>query len=145
MYDILTLEPEDKVVIRAVNALIAGRTTLTHPAGNYRLLTPGGTHVEGDGGSGVEILVIVGHGSADALSGCASWPKYREHFEDEVDWDHKSVVYLAACSLSGDGGRAFEHGHFAAGVRKGFPRRVTVWASSTAVRGGDLTGDWEKL
>ena len=145
MYDILTLEPDDDVVMRAIKAVIAGRATIGGPEGDYRLLTPGDTWVEGDGGTGVEVLVIVGHGNANKLSGCGKWTLFREHFDGRVDWNHKTEVYLAACSTAGEGGSAFVHGHFAGGVRAAFPTRVRVWASTTAVRGRDLTGDWVQL
>lgn len=144
MYDIVTLEPEDPVVMVAVNAIIAGKGAIASPNGNYRLFAPGDKRVEGDGGAARHTLVVVAHGNANKLSGKNSWAAFREEVGETVDWSNVDTVYLAACSAAGENGRAFLTGNIANEVKRAFPR-ATVWASSSNVSNVTQSGDWQKL
>lgn len=147
MYDIVTIEPEDRVVQTAYNNVIGGHLgVLPNPNGNYRLVVPGAVHTQGNGGTGSAVLVVVGHGSANSLSGAANWAAYVEEVgRDRVNWGEKTSVYLLACSTAAPDGNAFLHGNFAGSVRHAFGNNVTVWAASTAVGAGTLSGDWVRL
>ncbi|WP_020476486.1 hypothetical protein [Zavarzinella formosa] len=144
MYDIVTLEPEDKVVMAAVNAIIAGNGAIPGPNGNYRFIAPGGTKVAGDGGAKNAVLVVVAHGSPDTLSSCKTWPLYKSDVTEAVDWAGKTTVFLAACSTAGTDGGKFLHGNIANQVKADFPK-ATVWASDCDVTAGTQAGNWHKL
>lgn len=144
MFDIVTLEPEDGVVMSAINAIVDGQGAIPGPKRNYRLVVPGALRVEGNGGTGSSVLVVVGHASANVLSGCKSWAAFRQDVGDVVPWAEKTSVYLAACSTAGDDGRQFLHGNIANEVKAAFPN-ATVWASSSNVSAGTQSGDWQKL
>jgi hypothetical protein len=141
MFYIVTTEPEDRVVMNAVNAIRDGEGAIPGPNGNYKFVVPSATNTTGDGGTGSSTLVIVGHASADSLSGYTTWREYREDIGDRVDWDEPTRVYIAACSTAGEGSK-FLHGSIAREIAKAFPK-ATVWASSTNVSSRTLAGDWE--
>jgi len=146
MYDIVTMEPADPVVQLAYNNVIGGHLgVLPNPNGNYRFVAPGADHTQGNGGAGT-ILAIVGHGSANSLSGCANWAAYADDVgHARVNWGEKTSVYLLACSTAAPDGNAFLHGNFAGSVRQAFGHNVTVWAASTPVGAGTLAADWVRL
>jgi len=143
-YDIVTLEPEDPVVMNAVNAIIKGTGAIPGPNGNYRFIAGNAVHVEGDGGANSQVLVVVAHGNANSLSGYSSWADFRNSVSVNVDWANKTTVYLAACSTAGEDGAQFLHGNIANEVKAAFPN-ATVWASSSNVGSGTQSGDWHKL
>jgi hypothetical protein len=142
MFYIVTTEADDRVVENAVNAIRSGEGAIPGPNGNYKFVTPSATHTEGDGGTSSSTLVIVGHASANALSRCATWGRYREEIGERVDWREPTRVYIAACSTAGEGGRKFLHGSIASEIAKSFPA-ATVWASSTNVGSRTQAGDWQ--
>lgn len=144
MYDIITTEDYDETVMLAVNAIIKGVGVVPSTGGNYVFRTPSAARTAGNGGKNTDILVVVGHGSADSLSGMKNWKAYQSEFPNSgISWDTKTAVYVVACSTSGSG-NAFLHGNFARTVKAAFPR-ATVWASSSPVNALHLTGNWEKI
>ncbi len=147
MYDIVTLEPGDPVVMTAVNAIRVGQGAIPGPNGQYRLIVPGGVPFqEGNGGVNSHVLVVVAHGNANSLSGRPTWAQFRNDVgHDAVDWGNKTQVYIAACSAAQGGGQAFLHGNIANEVRAFFPPNVTVWASSNNVDANTQNGDWQQL
>jgi len=144
MYDIATLELDDGIVMVAVNAIINGQTFVPGPGGNYRLFAVNDKKVIGDGGANRHVLVIVGHGGANELSGCRTWTEFRQSVTGGVDWSNAATVYVAACSTLGEDGTQFLHGSIANDIKAAFPG-ATVWASTSNVRAGDLAGNWERL
>lgn len=151
MYDIITTTPEDQVVKVAINTIVEGKVGIVPPpAGNYILTVGHNTpHKEGNGGEHQKILVIVGHGSPTGLSGIKTWSLYKEEFSS-INWKEKSSVYVLACSTAGDPDpkkdTPFLYQHFAEQVKKDKDlHQATVWASSSAVHGGALTGEWQKI
>ncbi len=145
MYDIVTLEPEDPVVMTAVNAIRTGQGAIPGPNGNYRFIVPGDVHVEGNGGVNSHVLVVVAHGNANSLSGRPTWAQYRGDVgHGAVNWGNKTHVYIAACSVAQGGGQAFLHGNIANEVAAFFPN-ATVWASSSNVSANTQNGDWHIL
>lgn len=144
MFDIVTLEPEDAIVMTAINAIVNGKGAIPSPSGNYRLVVPGDLQVEGDGGTGSKVLVVVAHGSVNSLSGYPTWAAFRDEVGNRVPWTEKTTVYLAACSNAGEDGTQFLHGSIANEVKAAFPG-ATVWASSSDVSADTQSGDWHKL
>ena len=146
MYDIVTLEPGDPVVMIAINAIVAGQGAIAGPNGHYRVIMPGNVHVEGDGGVNSHVLVVVAHGNANSLSGRPTWAQFLDDVgHDAVNWGNKTHVYIAACSAAQGGGQAFLHGNIANEVRAFFPPNATVWASSSNVSAITQDGDWQQL
>jgi hypothetical protein len=141
VYDIVTTEPEDRVVMIAVNAIVRGEGAIPGPNGNYRFVVPGDIKVEGDGGTNNSTLVVVAHGSAQSLGGRQTWRSFRETLGDNISWTDAKKVYLAACSTAGEDPSRFLHGSIAAEVKAAFPL-ATVWASSTNVDSRTQSGDW---
>ncbi len=145
MYDIVTLEPDDTVVMDAVNAIIAGKGAIPGPNGNYQFIAPNDKYRKGDGGRKSQVLVVVAHANPDSLSGCRSWAEFQESVgRDAVEWAQKTTVYLAACSTANEDGTKFLYGNIAREVKKAFPN-ATVWASSSNVGSKTQSGDWQKL
>ena len=145
MYDIVTLEPEDPVVMTAVNAIRNGQGAIPGPNGNYRFIVPGNVYVEGDGGVNSHVLVVVAHGNANSLSGRPTWDQFRiDVGHGAVNWGNKTHVYIAACSTAQGGGQAFLHGNIANEVNAFFPN-ATVWASDSDVDAHTQNGDWHIL
>jgi hypothetical protein len=144
MYDLVTLEPEDRVVMTAVNAIVGGQGAIPGPNGNYRFFAVNDVVVEGDGGAASHTLVVVAHGSDNKLSGHRTWAAYRQAVQGAVDWSNANRVYLAACSVGGDNGNAFVHGNIANEVKSSFPN-ATVWASKSNVSSRTQSGDWQML
>lgn len=77
MFDIITIEPDDSVVMAAVNTITQGKAIIAKPKDGYRVFARDALHVEGAGGS-ADMLIIVGHASADSLSGCKTWKGFAE-------------------------------------------------------------------
>ena len=145
MYDIVTLESADQTVTTAVNAITKGQGYIPAPNGHYRFIATNAVHVEGNGGTNKEVLVVVGHGNTNSLSGHMTWADFRHSVTANVDWiSNKTTVYLAACSTNKDDGTAFLHGNIAREVKSAFPH-ATVWASSSNVTAKTQAGDWHKL
>ena len=144
MYDIVTLEPEDAVVMTAVDAIVQGAGAIPGPNGNYQFYASGSTEAVGDGGRASTVLVVVGHGGANSLSGRSTWKEYREDVGSSVPWAEKTRVYLAACSTAGGNGASFLHGNIAQEVKAAFPN-AKVWASSSSVSSRTQSGDWQLL
>lgn len=142
MYYVVTTEPEDPVVMVAVNAIVKGEGAIPGPNGGYKLVVPGSVHTEGDGGVGSATLVIVAHASTTKIGGCRTWAEYRGKFSDAVDWREPRQVYVAACSTAGEDPSRFVHGSIAGEIKAAF-RWATVWASRTAVSSRTQSGDWE--
>jgi hypothetical protein len=144
MYDIVTIEPEDEIVQRAINCIIGRETNVTYPPkGGYRLIYRNVFHKEGDGGDS-NVLVIVGHGSPNGLSGTKTWRAYCEELTAEIDWKKgKNSIFIVACSANGKG-QKFGYGNFAREIKDAYPK-ATVWASSSAVDANGLEGDWKTL
>jgi hypothetical protein len=143
MYDIVTLEPEDIAVITAVNAIKDGEGAIPGPNGNFRLFVPDNIRQEGNGGKSTRTLVIVGHGSANSLSGEKTWRGYRETLPGDWGYD-PDRVYVAACKTAGENGNAFLHGNIAREIKAAYPN-ATVWASTSDVTNRTQSGDWEKV
>jgi hypothetical protein len=141
VYDIVTTEPEDRVVIIAVNSIVNGEGAIPGPDGNYRFAVPGSMRVEGDGGTKSSTLVVVAHASAKSLGGQQTWRSFREALGADIRWADVTKVYLAACSTAGEDPSRFLHGSIAAEVKAAFPH-ATVWASSTNVGSRTQSGDW---
>ncbi len=146
MYDIVTLEPGDPVVMIAINAIVAGQGAIPGPNGHFRVIMPGGMPFQGgDGGVNSHVLVVVAHGNANSLSGRPTWAQFLDDVgHDAVNWGNKTHVYIAACSAAQGGGQAFLHGNIANEVRAFFPN-ATVWASSSNVSAITQDGDWQQL
>ncbi|MBC1239128.1 hypothetical protein [Nostoc sp. 2RC] len=147
MYDIITTESEDTAVNQAVNSVIQGNVgVITSPNGHYRFITPSNTLLEGNGGQDQEVLVIVGHGSGDSLSGFKVWSRYKDDFKtQDLDWKTKKIVYILACSTASDEQQAYlGYKNFAETVKKDFPE-ATVWAASSSVSSQTLLGNWQKV
>jgi hypothetical protein len=144
MYDIVTLEPEDKDVMTAVNAIIDAEGAIPGTNGNYRFFVPGAVSVEGDGGANSHVLVVVAHGNVNSLSGHKSWADFQNSVPEGVDWANVTTIYIAACSVAGEDGTAFLNGNIANEVKAAFSN-ATVWASSSDVNSGTLAGDWHML
>lgn len=145
MFDIITIEPDDSVVMAALNTIIQGKAVIAQPSDGYRVFARNALHVEGKGGSS-DILIILGHASPDSLSGCKTWTGFAEQVTASASppWNEgKTSVFIAACSTAGRGTK-FIYGNFASEVKKAFPK-ATVWASKTAVYANDLSGDWVKV
>lgn len=146
MFDIVTIEPEDAVVKKAVSTVQTGNDIVSAPAEGYRYTALSTTLTKGDGGAAKKVLVVIGHAGADTLSGESTWSNYVKKVTATVDpgWrDDKTSVFLVACSTAATGTK-FVHGNIATEVKAQFPN-ATVWASSTAVSATDLSGDWEKI
>ena len=144
MYDIVTLEPDDKIVMAAVNAIVKGEGAIPGPKGNYRFIARNGLYIEGDGGNSCAVLVVVGHGNADSISGCDTWSELKQRVGGDIDWKGKQTVYIVACSTYGEDGSKFLHGNIASEIKQDFPN-ATVWASASAVSSSTQSGDWHKL
>ncbi|HVI07295.1 MAG TPA: hypothetical protein VND65_03270 [Candidatus Binatia bacterium] len=144
MYDIVTLEPEDRKVMTAVSAIINGQGAIPGPpGGHHRFFVPGDVKQEGDGGQAVRTLVIVGHGNANRLSRKETWEAYREDLPG--DWGgNPDRVYIASCRTVADGGRAFVFGNIASQIKAAYPN-ARVWASTTNVDAGAQFGNWEEI
>ncbi|CAB3640857.1 hypothetical protein [Trinickia soli] len=145
MFDIITTEPDDSAVQTAINTVAQDKSNVVSAKGSYVLTTPTASHTEGGGGEDRNVLVIIGHGSANSLSDCQTWACYKKQFSHlNIEWDKKTSVYIVSCSTAGQSYSAFVHGNFAREVKATFPE-ATVWASSTPVNARTLEGDWEKL
>lgn len=144
MYDIVTLEPEDAVVKTAINAIVKGQGAIPGPDGNYRFIARNAVLVEGDGGADSAVLVVVGHGDTNRLSGCKTWSEFKGYLGGDIDWQEKGIVFLAACATAQEGGLQFLHGNIANDIKKNFPH-ATVWASASNVSASTQQGDWQKL
>lgn len=146
MYDIITAESSDDAVMTAVNSIIKGGGVIPSPGGNYVFSVTNASHKEGDGGTGVHTLVIVGHGLAGELSGCKDWSTYKSEFSSvDISWKDKTTVYIVACSTAKEGvSNYFNYKSFASTVKKDFSG-ATVWASKGDVKALDQSGDWEKI
>lgn len=151
MFDIITTELDDNAVSTAVSTVAHGAPSdcefeVASAHGNFVLTVPPRTsRTEGDGGASRDVLVIVGHGSANGLSKCATWADYKKQFEHaNIDWTSKKQVYIVSCSTAADSNLAFFHGNFANEVKNDF-KNATVWASSTVVNARTLEGTWQKL
>ncbi|QBD79454.1 hypothetical protein EPA93_27115 [Ktedonosporobacter rubrisoli] len=149
MYDIITTTPDDKVVMAAINVIVGGGSgVIPAPAGNYVLTVPGSEpHKAGDGGATQSILVIVGHGSATALSKSKDWSTYKSEFSGaSISWSKKTSVYIVACKTASPTKEEsyFFYQNFAKTVKKDFPE-ATVWASESNVGSKSLSGDWTKV
>lgn len=142
MYDILTLEPDDKVVMVAVNSIIKGGGFVPKPPGNYQFWARNAMKKKGDGGSTSDTAVIVGHANANSISDCKNWSQFQENFT-EVDWGKKTKVYLVACSTNGEGNK-FVYGNIATEIKSNLPNAI-VWASTSPVYADDQSGDWHLL
>lgn len=145
MFDIITIEPDDSVVMAAVNTITQGKAVIAQPKDGFRVFARDAVHVEGKGGSS-NILIIVGHASADSLSGSKTWQGFAQQVTATADpnWNaDKSSVFIAACSTAGSGTK-FGYGNFANEIKAAFPHAV-VWASKTAVYATDLSGDWVQV
>jgi hypothetical protein len=117
-----------------------------HGRRRYRYIAVNADTVVDKGGSGSNVLVIVGHAGPDTLSGEKTWKGFVQQVTANVDPDwrtNKKTVYLVACSTAGKGTK-FVYGNIAREIKEQFPN-ATVWASSTAVSATDLTGDWTKV
>ena len=144
MFDIVTIEPKDAVVLKAVHTLTEGNAVIANPSGNYRFIARNACLAEGDGGTNKEILVIVGHASPDSISHCRTWQAFKQDVTVDVDWTTgKTSIYIAACSTAGEGTK-FAYGNFANEIKAAFPNAV-VWASNSAVDANDLSGDWQQV
>lgn len=143
MFDIVTITPEDDAVEIAVDALMNRKAKIVSPTKGFRFVTHNSAQ-EIDGGGSEQILVIVGHGSPDSLSGCKTWAEYKSNVFKSVDcWSDKKSVYVVACSTDSNSNK-FCYRNIADEIKESFSS-ATVWASSTPVNAGDLTGNWEKL
>jgi len=144
MFDIITTEPEDSAVKMAVNVITTNpKAMISVPHSGFRYIAINAQHTEGDGGSGKDVLVVVGHAGPDSISGASTWSAYVQEVTAKVDPDwrkNKKTVYLVACSTAGSG-QKFLYQHIAQEVKNAFPG-ATVWASTTAVSARDLSGDW---
>jgi len=144
VYDIITTEDDDQTVMAAVDAIIQGVGVVPATGGNYVFRTPTAARQSGNGGRNENILVVVGHASADRLSGMRNWSAYKSEFPNSgIQWNTKTAVYLVACSTAGQG-NTFLHGNFAGTVKAAFPHAV-VWASESPVNALHLTGSWVRL
>ncbi|MGI4764933.1 MAG: hypothetical protein ACRYGP_07685 [Janthinobacterium lividum] len=146
MFDIVTLEPNNAIVMIAVNAIVHGEEgLLPKPNGNYRFFA-GSTaeHTEGDGGSQQHVVAFVGHGDVNSISGHKKFIEYLGDCNPKVEWKQAKSVYLVACSTSADDGAAFLHGSIAKDAATRLSP-ATVWASPKAVTAKTLSGDWEKV
>lgn len=140
MFDIVTITPEDDAVEIAVDALMNRKTKIVNPTKGFRFVTHNSAQ-EIDGGGSEQILVIVGHGSANSLSGCKTWAEYQSNVCSDVNWkSDKKSVYIVACSTADDGEKFF-YQNIADEIKKRF-FGAKVWASSTVVNAKDLSGDW---
>lgn len=145
MFDIVTLEPEDPIVMSAVNGIVGGQEgPLPSPGKNYRLYLGSASSKEGDGGTAKHVVAIVGHGAANVISGHGTFKSYLADCSGEIDWKNATSIYLVACSTSASDGRAFLTGHIAQEVADTFPK-AAVWASPTAVTAKNQAGDWDKV
>lgn len=143
MYDIVTLEPEDPVVMTAINAIVNNKACIAAPEGGFRFFAVNAKRAEGDGGANKHVLVVVGHGGLNSLSGYPSWAAFRDSAPDGVDWAGAAQVYIAACSTLGDG-KQFLYGSIAREIKADFPD-AQVWVSTSNVSGKTLRGDWQML
>lgn len=146
MFDIVTIEPEDTVVAKAVKAMTTnGKAFITVPKEGYRYIAVNAHEVIGNGGDG-NVLAVVGHAGPDTLSGEKTWDSFVQQVTAEIepDWrKNKTTVYLVACSTAGKGTK-FEYGNIATEIKAKFPK-ATVWASSIGVSATDLSGEWTKV
>lgn len=144
MYDIVTLEPNDQVVQIAQQTVIQGQNDIINgPGGNYRLITPAGVVQFGNGGAGVNTLVVIGHGGVNTLSTHPTWNAYVAALPggNGVAAGPWTTIWLVSCGVGAQGGNAFAFGNFANGVRAAFPN-ARVWASAVAVNAHNLLGEW---
>lgn len=146
MYDILTFESEDDTVKKAVNAVRKGQSGVTpNPEENYRFIVPSKLYKEGNGGENKSTLVLVGHGSANKLSGQDTWDEYKENFRDYIGGITYTTIFIVACSTANEkGGNKFAYQNWAQTLKKAYPN-ATVWASSTEVNAETLEGDWVQV
>ncbi|NVD96660.1 hypothetical protein [Massilia sp. BJB1822] len=147
MFDIVTLEPDDAVVAKAIDTIIkVANHTVNAPSDGYRYIAGNTVTVEGDGGSQSNVLVIVGHAGADSLSSKKTWKSYMQAVTAAVDPDWrvgKKSVFLVACSTAGEGTK-FGYGNMATEIKEWFST-ATVWAASDPVSAKDLSATWHKL
>ncbi len=146
MFDIVTIEPDDETVKKALKTVQDGNNIVSAPKAGYRYTALNATAMSGDGGTATKVLVVIGHAGPDTLSGETSWSNYVKKVTATVDpgWrDDKTTVYLVACSTAATGTK-FAYKNISDEVKAQFPN-ATVWASSTVVSATDLSGDWEKI
>jgi hypothetical protein len=147
MFDIVTMQPEDNIVETAINSIIQGKGVIPSPNGNYRYFAVDTVHTVGDGGAGRQVLVVVGHGSPNTLSGYESWKRFKEdvnsHHKNSDIFGNKKTVYIAACSIGGEGNQ-FLYGNIAQEIKNDFPN-ATVWVSISKVGSITQSGDWQQL
>ena len=145
MFDIITTQYDNSAVKEAVETVAMGKQGIIEANGSYRLTVEGRRHAtEGDGGASRRVLVIVGHGSANGLSGCRTWAEYKIIFGNLIEWSEKDTVYLVSCRGADESFEALGFGNISREVAKDFPD-ATVWASSTPVFVTTLQGTWEKV
>ncbi len=126
------------------NAIIKGSTTVPGPKQGYRLFVPGNMSLKGNGGASQGIVVVVGHGSVNNLSGFSTWKAYQDDVSDKVDWASAETIYIVSCSTAGEGGNRFAYGNIASEVCSAFAKKA-IWASKSAVTAKTGEGDWVKL
>jgi hypothetical protein len=146
MFDIVTCEPEARVVEMAYNTVIHGTSRIVpNPLNNYRFIALGATQTEGNGGNDRSTLVMVGHGDVNGLSGHGNWTAYQEQIGEGILANEYTQVYIVACNTGAEEcGKLFGYRNWADTVKAAFPT-ATVWASATAVNAATLEGTWQQM
>ena len=147
MYYIITNEPEDKLVMKAVNKLIGKKqTNISVSNGDYIFITQGTAKKGGDGGKKANQLVIIGHANENGISG---YKTFKSYWEDvlksnvEIKIDNSTKVYLIACSTAKESEIKFLYKNIASEFKK-FLNVSTLWASYSTVN-IDFEGTWTKV
>jgi len=145
-FDIVTAEPEDAIVLGAVNVVAAGTSPVIpgpNPAGAFRFTAPGDQKSYNGGGHN-SVLVCVGHGAACFLSGHYTWADYKQAFAHQEPFQGtKNSVYLLACSLAAQNLNRFQD--FCRSVKAAYPDPCVVWAPANPVNAYDHLGDWVQI
>jgi hypothetical protein len=145
MYDIVTLEPDNDEVKTALEKILGGQSdVIPDPKGGYTLFKPNAKPVERNGGGTESVLVIVGHGGPNVLSGKLTWREYKQALPGAWTERTPKSVWIVSCSTAGEG-HGFLTGNIAREVKRDYPDPISVWASETGVDPEDLTGDWQVM
>lgn len=118
MYAIATLEPQHPTVMRAIELILEGASPLPQSSGRCEMWWPGKTHVLDDAPAEMSVLVLVGSGDEDALSGQLDWDGYRAALGHEAELEGFDEVHAVACPIHGRQTIRFAQGAFATDLQR---------------------------